>query len=54
MKIDSNTLNNLELLRNQANGQEKGSLLWILDHTQTPFGRRLLVNWIKQPLINAE
>jgi DNA mismatch repair protein MSH3 len=52
MKIDGNTLNNLELLRNQSNGQERGSLLWILDHTRTLFGRRLLINWLKQPLID--
>jgi DNA mismatch repair ATPase MutS len=52
MKLDGNTLNNLELLRNQSNAQERGSLLWILDHTHTPFGKRLLINWIKQPLID--
>uniref|UniRef100_A0A8C1ZFL6 DNA mismatch repair protein MSH3 n=1 Tax=Cyprinus carpio TaxID=7962 RepID=A0A8C1ZFL6_CYPCA len=28
----------------------KGSLLWVLDHTQTPFGKRLLRKWVSQPL----
>uniref|UniRef100_A0A8B9H1I2 DNA mismatch repair protein MSH3 n=1 Tax=Astyanax mexicanus TaxID=7994 RepID=A0A8B9H1I2_ASTMX len=28
----------------------KGSLLWVLDHTHTPFGKRLLKKWVSQPL----
>lgn len=52
MKIDGTALSNLELLRNQSNNTERGSLLWVLDHTSTMFGRRLLINWIKQPLID--
>ncbi len=54
MKIDGTALSNLELLRNQSNNTERGSLLWVLDHTSTMFGRRLLINWIKQPLIDSK
>jgi len=54
MKIDGTALSNLELLRNQSNNTERGSLLWVLDHTSTMFGRRLLINWIKQPLIDRK
>uniref|UniRef100_A0AAR2K626 DNA mismatch repair protein MSH3 n=1 Tax=Pygocentrus nattereri TaxID=42514 RepID=A0AAR2K626_PYGNA len=31
----------------------KGSLLWVLDHTHTPFGKRLLKKWVSQPLKSA-
>ncbi|KAF2980862.1 hypothetical protein EK904_003981 [Melospiza melodia maxima] len=29
----------------------KGSLLWVLDHTRTSFGRRRLRKWVTQPLL---
>uniref|UniRef100_A0A674P0D5 MutS homolog 3 (E. coli) n=1 Tax=Takifugu rubripes TaxID=31033 RepID=A0A674P0D5_TAKRU len=32
----------------------KGSLLWVLDHTRTHFGRRLLRRWVGQPLTDSE
>uniref|UniRef100_A0A673MAN6 DNA mismatch repair protein MSH3 n=1 Tax=Sinocyclocheilus rhinocerous TaxID=307959 RepID=A0A673MAN6_9TELE len=35
---------------NSTTGSVKGSLLWVLDHTQTPFGKRLLRKWVSQPL----
>uniref|UniRef100_A0A672MMP6 DNA mismatch repair protein MSH3 n=1 Tax=Sinocyclocheilus grahami TaxID=75366 RepID=A0A672MMP6_SINGR len=35
---------------NVTTGSVKGSLLWVLDHTQTPFGNRLLRKWVSQPL----
>ncbi|MDE6745702.1 MAG: DNA mismatch repair protein MutS, partial [Oscillospiraceae bacterium] len=31
--------------------EKKGSLLWVLDHTQTSMGKRLLKAYIEQPLI---
>uniref|UniRef100_A0AAR2LEJ8 DNA mismatch repair protein MSH3 n=1 Tax=Pygocentrus nattereri TaxID=42514 RepID=A0AAR2LEJ8_PYGNA len=34
-------------------GSVKGSLLWVLDHTHTPFGKRLLKKWVSQPLKSA-
>ena len=29
------------------------SLLWLLDHTRTPFGARLLRSWVAHPLRDA-
>uniref|UniRef100_A0A8C9VVR1 DNA mismatch repair protein MSH3 n=1 Tax=Scleropages formosus TaxID=113540 RepID=A0A8C9VVR1_SCLFO len=34
----------------RTDGTVKGSLLWVLDHTQTPFGKRLMKKWVTQPL----
>lgn len=50
--INSNTLNSLEIYRNQTDHSEKGSLLWTLDHTRTRFGKRLLRNWVGRPLLD--
>ena len=44
---------NLELTETIRGGNEKGSLLQILDKTTTPMGKRLIRNWINQPLINS-
>lgn len=53
MSINGVTLKNLELLRNSANGEEKGSLFWLMNNTCTPFGARLLKHWICHPLSDA-
>ncbi|XP_058631979.1 DNA mismatch repair protein Msh3 isoform X3 [Onychostoma macrolepis] len=50
MQLSAATMKNLEILCNQTTGSVKGSLLWVLDHTQTPFGKRLLRKWVSQPL----
>ncbi|KAH7910649.1 muts domain V-domain-containing protein [Hygrophoropsis aurantiaca] len=50
MLLNGNTLTNLELFRNDTDYQSKGSLMWILDHTRTKFGARLLKSWIARPL----
>ena len=50
MILDEATLRNLELLSNLREGQKKGSLLGVLDHTQTAMGGRLLKNWLIRPL----
>ncbi|KAM3611235.1 uncharacterized protein V6R79_015340 [Siganus canaliculatus] len=54
MKPSAATLRNLEILNNQTDGGMKGSLLWVLDHTHTPFGRRLMRKWVSQPLTDAQ
>ncbi|KAG7906038.1 hypothetical protein KL906_004817 [Ogataea polymorpha] len=54
MILDANTLRNLEIYKNSTNGQEYGSLLWMLDHTNTQFGRRELRRWIGRPLTDRE
>ncbi|XP_078252687.1 DNA mismatch repair protein Msh3 [Rhinoraja longicauda] len=53
MSINGTTLKNLEILQNQTTGTKKASLFWVLDHTQSSFGRRLLRKWVAQPLIKA-
>ncbi|KAF7687326.1 DNA mismatch repair protein Msh3 isoform X1 [Silurus meridionalis] len=50
MLLSATTLKNLEIFCNQTTGTVKGSLLWVLDHTRTPFGKRLLKKWLSQPL----
>lgn len=54
MVINGNTLNSLEIYRNQTDHSEKGSLFWTLDHTRTRFGKRLLRGWIGRPLLDKE
>jgi DNA mismatch repair protein MutS len=51
--IDETSARNLELTRNSRTNAKKGSLLGILDHTQTAMGSRLLTKWIQYPLLDA-
>ena len=50
MHLDVNSRLNLELCQTLAEGKKKGSLLWVLDKTETSMGARLLNSWIEQPL----
>uniref|UniRef100_A0A3Q2Z0B7 DNA mismatch repair protein MSH3 n=1 Tax=Hippocampus comes TaxID=109280 RepID=A0A3Q2Z0B7_HIPCM len=52
MILSAATLRNLEILNNQTDGGVRGSLLWVLDHTHTPFGRRLMRKWVTRPSIS--
>ncbi|MBI2942012.1 MAG: DNA mismatch repair protein MutS, partial [Chloroflexi bacterium] len=52
MTLDPATRRNLELTRTARGNTEKGSLLWVLDRTQTAMGGRLLRTWINQPLLD--
>jgi len=47
--LDGQTLSNLEILKNQ-DGTTKGTLLEFVDRTSTPFGKRLLREWLTAPL----
>ncbi|KAM9694701.1 DNA mismatch repair protein Msh3 [Trichechus inunguis] len=51
MTINGTTLRNLEILQNQTDRKTHGSLLWVLDHTKTSFGKRKLKKWVTQPLL---
>ncbi|XP_051503777.1 DNA mismatch repair protein Msh6-like [Myxocyprinus asiaticus] len=51
MVLDGVTLANLEILQNSSGGQE-GTLLERLDTCCTPFGKRLLKQWLCAPLCN--
>lgn len=50
MGLDLNARRNLELTETLRSKERKGSLLWVLDSAKTSMGRRMLKNWIEQPL----
>lgn len=50
MTLDTATRRNLELTSSIRDGFRRGTLLWVLDHTVTAMGGRLLKTWIEQPL----
>lgn len=51
MPLDESTLRNLELLTTLKENQKEGSLISVLDHTNTAMGGRLLKYWITHPLL---
>lgn len=52
MSIDRATQRHLELTESLYDGVSKrNTLLDVLDHTHSPMGKRLLRQWIKQPLL---
>ncbi len=68
MTLDAATRRNLELTETLRHGfdfaqpgstgqtlrgESKGSLLGVLDHTVTPMGKRLLRQWVNQPLLDV-
>lgn len=53
MSLSPNCIEQLEILRNSDDGAFYGSLLWLLDKTQTRFGARLLRRWVCKPLKDA-
>lgn len=54
MMLDYTARKNLELTETLRSKHRKGSLLWILDHTVTSMGSRMLRKWVEEPLINQE
>lgn len=54
MTLDFATRRNLEITFSMADGGRVGSLIDILDKTETPMGARLLKKWITAPLIKSE
>ncbi len=53
MVLDPQTVRTLELFEGSS-GARGGSLLGLLDTTQTPMGRRLLRQWLGRPLLNRD
>ena len=47
------TLRNLEITKNMRDGGRKGTLLEVLDHTNTAMGARLLRRWLERPLTDV-
>ena len=54
LSIDRTTQRNLELTEPVFESSKKNTLMAILDHTETPMGKRLLKQWIKRPLLDLE
>ncbi len=48
--MDTSTMMNLELFTQIRGGDKKGTLIHVLDQTQTAMGARLLRHWLQQPL----
>jgi len=53
MTLDASTRRNLEL-DETLRGERKGSLLGTLDYAITPMGKRLIHQWVSQPLLSVE
>ena len=53
VQIDHSTLKNLEIFRSTS-GQSEGSLLHLLNQTQTAMGNRLLNFWVTHPLTHLQ
>ena len=52
MTLDAATRRNLELVET-LHGETKGSLLGVLDLTIAPMGKRLMGQWVSQPLLDV-
>lgn len=50
LQIDPFSRRNLELTETIRDKTKQGSLLWLLDRTQTSMGARLLRRWLERPL----
>ena len=53
MQLSPVTRANLELTQTMRGREKRGTLLWVLDKTQTAMGKRLLRGWLEQPLVSA-
>jgi DNA mismatch repair protein MutS len=51
MVLDAAARRNLELTETIRGKGKKGSLLWLLDKTNTAMGGRMLRQWVQQPLV---
>ncbi len=52
--LDSSTKRNLEIISSIAEGSREGTLVSILDKTETAMGARMLKNWVTRPLKKLE
>ena len=50
MELDLTARRTLELTETIRGKEKRGSLLWVLDKTRTPMGRRMIRAWLEQPL----
>ena len=54
MSLDINARRNLEITEKLRDRSKKGTLLWVLDETETSMGGRLLRRWLNDPLIDEQ
>ncbi len=54
VKMDSNTIRNLELTETLRTNNRIGSLFWLIDKCETAMGSRYLKKQILRPLVNKE
>ncbi len=52
--VDDSSCRNLELEKNLHTATRRGTLIGIIDHTQTAMGARLLKSWLRYPLVKLE
>ena len=52
MELDMDARRNLELTETLRSKEKKGTLLWVLDKTQTAMGSRTLRSWLEKPLLD--
>jgi DNA mismatch repair protein MutS len=50
LELDSISLRNLEIVETMHGSGKRGSLLEVLDYTETPMGGRKMRNWLLRPL----
>lgn len=54
LEMDMTARRNLELTETLRTGEKRGSLLWVLDRTQTSMGSRMLRSWLEKPLLSPK
>lgn len=54
LELDLTARRNLELTETLRGGEKRGSLLWVLDHTKTAMGSRMLRSWLEKPLLSPK
>ena len=54
LQLDGTAIKNLEIVKTLGTGKRYGSLLWLMDKTNTAMGARLLANSIISPFANVE
>ncbi|MGD8620976.1 MAG: DNA mismatch repair protein MutS [Anaerolineales bacterium] len=52
MILDAETRRNLELTATMRGDKRRGSLFNVIDETVTPMGRRMLLQWLNEPLLS--
>ena len=52
MRLDVAALRNFEIVETLRNREKRGSLLWVLDKTRTPMGKRMIRAWLERPLLS--